>query len=324
MNHSYHSRLWMIVLLAFVSTAAATSCAAQERKEKTPERHGSGWIGVMISDVDQSLAEREHMTSGDGAYVREVVDDSPADSAGLKEGDVIVQFGAATIDDANDLTRAVRKSEPGTKATVTVMRNGEKISLTVTVGAAERPREFMMQVPPVAPHIRVIVGVGSLGMELQTLNDQLAEYFGAPDNTGVLVDRVEKKSAAERAGFKAGDVIIRVANHPVDDVDDVHRRLQRTEEGDKVPFEVIRKGSRKTLTLEIEKKDMEHGGVFREFGQWNNAPRWFDEDNGPMDHPTPDMKELHQNLEKMQQQLRQNSEQLRRNIRKTIRIMTTV
>ncbi len=323
MKQRNHSRLLIVLLLAAFGMGTAASCVAQERQEKEQERRQSGWIGVMIRDVDKSLTDRKHLNSEEGAYVEDVVDQSPADSAGLKQGDVIVQFGSTTIEDANDLTRAVQKNAPGTKTSVTVLRDGEKKTLTITVGVPERSREFMMQLPPVEPRIRVLITRGTLGMELQTLNDQLAAYFGAPDDVGVLVERVKKNSAAEHAGFKAGDVIIRVADHPVDDVDDIDRRLMNFEEGDKVQIEVIRKGNRKTLTLEIEKRNNEYDRLFREFGQWNEGPRQLREGDGPAEF-MPDTKELHENLEKMQQSLRQNRDQLRKTIRKTIRIMTTV
>ena len=95
---------------------------------------------------------------------------------------------------------------------------------------------------PDIPDVQVFVGNHLLGMQLLTLNEQLGEYFNAPNNEGVLVEEVEHESTAEKAGFKAGDIIIRVGKKTVDAVEKVQRELHKFDEGDKVDFEIMRKG----------------------------------------------------------------------------------
>lgn len=106
-----------------------------------------------------------------------------------------------------------------------------------------------------------------LGMSVETLNEQLGEYFGAPDNEGVLVREVRKNSLAEKSGFKAGDVIVRIKNKSVDDVDNIMKAIRKAKNGETLNFEVIRKGVKKTIAVKIEKEDEEEfecpfGGQF--------------------------------------------------------------
>ena len=89
-------------------------------------------------------------------------------------------------------------------------------------------------------------------MQLITLNEQLGEYFDAPNNEGVLVEEVEKESIGEKAGFKAGDVITRVGKKTVGEAEKIQRELQKYDEGDKVEIEVLRKGVKKLLSVEVE------------------------------------------------------------------------
>ena len=94
-----------------------------------------------------------------------------------------------------------------------------------------------------------------IGANLRPLSEQLAEYFQAPSGKGVLVESVEEESAAEKAGMKAGDVIVNIGGESVEDLSDVWEILSDYDEGEKVDIEVIRKGSRNKLSLEIVEGD---------------------------------------------------------------------
>jgi len=102
--------------------------------------------------------------------------------------------------------------------------------------------------------VHVFVGNRILGLQLLTLNEQLGEYFGAPNNEGVLVEEVEHKSIAEKVGFKAGDIVIRVGEKTVDAVEKIRKEFEKYDEGDTVVFEVIRKNVKKILTMEMEEQ----------------------------------------------------------------------
>ena len=97
----------------------------------------------------------------------------------------------------------------------------------------------------------MFMGGATLGVTARTLNEQLGKYFGAPNNEGVLVEEVEKGKAGDKAGIVAGDVIIRIGTRTVDKVDDISKELRKLDEGDKIQVEVLRKGSKKSLTVEM-------------------------------------------------------------------------
>ena len=219
-----------------------------------------GWLGVAIQDVTEKLAQKKDLKVTEGAYVNEVIDESPADSAGLKGGDIIVDFGEKKIADADDLMKAVTKTKPGTEVTLGVVRDGQKKSIKATLGKSPRRREVRVvtpRIPPIPP-IRLHQGSSLYGMSVMELSDQLGEYFEAPGGKGVLIERVKKGSDAEKGGFKAGDVITRIGKVQITDVDDIWEAMDDYNDGEKVEIEVVRKGTRKTMTLEADASEVGH------------------------------------------------------------------
>lgn len=255
MSHRY---AWL-VLAALVLVPAGLVQAGGDEKPKQKK----GWLGVSIQSVTERIQEREKLPNDEGAYVSDVVDDSPADSAGLKRGDVIVSFGGKAIYEPDDLSRFVSRTVPGTKSEVVYYRDGAKKTASVKVGSDEDRYQghFAISIPRV-PRFEVFMGGGMLGATVKTLNKQLAEYFGAPNGEGVLVEEVEKDKAGAKAGLLAGDVIVRIGKRTVDNVDDITRELRKAEEGDKLDLEVWRKGARKTLTIEVTEADEFPGDRF--------------------------------------------------------------
>ena len=231
-----------------------------------------GWLGVSIQDVTPRLARDKELKVKEGAFVNEVVEESPADSVGLKEGDVITEFNGKKIEIAEDLTKEVRDTKPGTKASVTVNRNGEKKTFAVNIGRNKMQRFFGMSIPHPMNMLHgkgfIIHNIGDVeGMELMELNKQLGEYFEAPNGRGVLVKDVEKESNAAKAGIKAGDVITKIGTETVKNIDDIHDALEDTEEGTKVNVDLIRKGKTNTVSLEVSER--EYGNMW----DWNgNGP----------------------------------------------------
>ena len=118
-----------VVLLAFLMGFTSSAAFAVEKNPKTGEAQKGGWLGVSIQDISPKISKKKDLKSDEGAYVNDVVEKSPADSAGVKEGDVIVEFNGRKIDDADDLLRAVQKANAGSTTTIVVLRNNEKKSL---------------------------------------------------------------------------------------------------------------------------------------------------------------------------------------------------
>ena len=303
-----------LALVGFVFVVALAG-RASEKDEKAAQR---GWLGVSIQNVTEKIAKKQNLKTEEGAYVAEVVDDSPADSAGIKKGDVIVEFAGKQIDDTEDLIKAVEKTAPGTKATVRYFRDGQKKSLTVVVGKLKTRRGWSGNIViPQIPKIRMF-GSQTLGLQLSELNEQLGEYFGAPNNEGVLVEEVEQGSAGEKAGFKAGDVIIRAGKRSVDDVDDIMRELNKHDEGDNVEFEVLRKGSKKTLTAVVEEgesfKQFRVGPGARPRMQMFRIPHGDESFEYEFQQAEPNLDRLRETLENVERDLKSGTRELQHNI----------
>jgi C-terminal processing protease CtpA/Prc len=261
-------------LLPFVFAGSAPAFSQEEKakeKEKqekklvvTVETSRQAWLGVSLTDMNAEMAKEKGIKAEEGAFIRDVVEDSPAEKAGFEPGDVIVEFNGRTIYDADDLTKAVRKAEPGSTVKAIVLRKDQKKAIQVKLGKTPKnslARSFSMGVP-VAPHwpghsMRYFMARTSefSGLSMQTLNAQLAEYFEVPGGEGVLVDRVKKGSAGARAGLKAGDVILKVGDREVSEVSDVWEAVDDAGKQEKTPLEILRKGKKQTLSMEIEKKE---------------------------------------------------------------------
>ncbi len=318
-----------LVVGAFVATSFAQS-AEKPKKEKA-----KGWIGVSILSIAEESDEEDATAPEEGARVESVVKKSPADSAGLKKGDIVINFGSTAIAEAEDLSKAVSATTPGTKTTVTIMRNGEKKTLGIVVGTM-KPSVIKIRKPgslgvAIAPplgdeNVMIFRGArGTLGMQVRELGEQLAEYFGAPNGEGVLVESVKKESPAEKAGFKAGDVIVRAGKKSVDEVSDIHKALQKLEAGDKIDFEVIRKGTKKVLSATLPEADEVSEDVF------HVAPRmrWFHGDGGSFDDalhqfnitvPRQDEKEMQFEVQRLQKDLQERNFDLQKMQKRKIRV----
>lgn len=267
-------------LLGLSLLLSGSSCAQtkEDQKKELASTAGStrpGWLGVSISDMTSNQARKMSIKTEDGAYIDDVGEESPAEKAGLKEGDIIVEFNGKTINDAGDLRRFVRRAGFGSSANIVVMRKDEKKTFQVTLGKVPHAPVVAgmdLAVPPVVPYIRALGGSSLYGMNLSDLNKQLGAYFEAPNGKGVLVEEVEKNSDAAKAGFKAGDVIVRVGKESVEDTHDIRDALHDAKDGDKAEVEIIRKGARKALTLEIDEEAS--GNIFR--SRSFNRPHHFE------------------------------------------------
>ena len=324
----------LVLALAIAGGSAGAQAKAGKKTGKkadiylvTPEASADGrggWLGVSIQDVTPRLARERELKIKSGALVSDVVEESPAEKGGLKEDDIIVEFHGKAVEDASDLTDAVRATAPGTTAQVTVYRDGEKKTLQVTVGKEKRTRSLSFNYHPApVPHMRVPVppmprfhmfGMNDMfGLSLIDLNRQLGEYFGAPDGRGVLVMEVERKSAADKGGFKAGDVIIRVGKDTVETTNDLGEAIEDAREGEKVEFGVLRKGAVTTIT--VDASELSDSRMRRDLN--------FRFDRESMGFGRGEFRKqiqmLKENLRSAGQNLRLHMEQLHQQIRREIR-----
>jgi membrane-associated protease RseP (regulator of RpoE activity) len=320
----------LILALVFCTVTAGFMIPANAQMVKVEKKESGsskkGWLGVSIQDITSEMKKAMDLNSREGALVSEVVRKSPADSAGLMEKDIIVQFDGQTISDASELQKAVADTKPGTKVKVVVMRKGDKKTIDVVVGSQKTSRSMVFTSPrgfSVSPFFGG--AQNTQGMSLRQLNDQLAKYFDVPEGTGVLVWEVEKGSAAEKAGISAGDVISVIGKKKIKELRDVSRALGIYDEGEKAEIEIVRKGARKTVSLEVAEGNDGEGyqywfndAPFKKrsesmlFNVPNIDPNFdFESVHPDLDHLKIEMNDLREHLKDRSMQLRENSEQLR-------------
>ncbi len=231
-------------------------------------------IGVSIRDLDTDDVAKAKLGQPGGVLIEDVQEDSPASRAGIREGDVIVEFDGERVRSARHFARLVQETADGRTVKATVVRDGSRQTVDVTPargsgrltgdfvlpnisGEIERemerslraiPRDFAFdlkwdgELPGIAVWSR-----SRIGAQLLPMSDQLAEYFGTKG--GVLVSSVDANSAGATAGLKAGDVITSINGRSVDTPRDVAQELRDTE-GKEVEIGVLR--DKKALTLKAQ------------------------------------------------------------------------
>jgi membrane-associated protease RseP (regulator of RpoE activity) len=212
-----------------------------------PPRARRAWLGIVMSGEDTEISS--------------VADGSPADEAGLKRGDRIVEINGKDVKDAADVVDEIRSLDPGDTVKLRIERDGSERTVTATLEGRRvaEPRVFHFRSPGAAPfawHGGDMVGPsrGFLGVEVHPMSDDLREYFRAPRNAGLLVNRVVEDSPAEKAGMKAGDVIVSVDGEEIERIGDISRALRDHEPGDTVDVKVVREGSERTLKVELDER----------------------------------------------------------------------
>ncbi len=219
-----------------------------------------GQIGVTVHDGD----------TGTGVVVDEVRENSPAEKAGVKEKDVIVEFDGERVRSSRQFSRLVDETPQGRAVKMAVQRGGQRTTLDVTPEARQfgrvapvplerftlpelprmpalpRMREFDRRL---LPEIEIYAArPGRLGVQLEDVEDQLAEYFGV--KSGALVTNVAKDTPGARAGLKAGDVITKVNGEAVEDTVGVRREIRRIDADKEFVVDVVR--DRKPLSLKVK------------------------------------------------------------------------
>lgn len=175
-----------------------------------------GWLGVRIQTVTPELAEAMSLDEPHGALVAGVVEGSPADKAGIKEGDVIVSYDNAKITKMVDLPRQVAQTEINKRVKMEIMRAGKRIALSAQIKELVEEEATTKPIDPKKMNRTV------LGMYLMNLTDSVRAQYGiGSDVKGVLVRHLSGRSAAATAGIRRGDVILQVNRKPVETVSDV-------------------------------------------------------------------------------------------------------
>jgi serine protease Do len=181
--------------------------------------HGSverGWLGVQIQQVTPEIATAVGLDEPKGAIVSQVLPDSPAAAAGLKQGDIVLGFGGSAIDEMRDLPRIVAATAIGEKAEVQIWRDRREQSVDVTIAKLEEPDQVAANDEAPAPARPGAEAVEPLGLELAALTPDLRQQLGIADDVdGVVVMDVAAEGPAAEQGLRPGDVIEQVGSEPV-------------------------------------------------------------------------------------------------------------
>ena len=188
-----------------------------------------GWLGVQIHDVKPEAAEKLGLETPRGALIQRVLEGTPAAKAGLQRKDVIVAVDDDAIMDAKNLRHVIAMAKPHSTVSLTIMREGEKLEIPVTLG--ERTDEAVHD----SLEYHGKSHTGWKGLSLQTLTESLAAAFGYDPHEGVLIAGVEPDSPAAEAGnadekLQKGDLILEVENQPVQSVDAFKAAMQTDKE----------------------------------------------------------------------------------------------
>ena len=306
---------WLVcsaLLFVVASLTPVTSQAAEQ-----------GWLGVSTQELSSGLRAGLDY-DGDGVLVTRVIDDSPADRAGLRKGDILVSFNSRTLSSPDQLRELVTDAGPGRTVALRIVRDGEKRTLSAELAARDADDSTPSwdaptpPTPPVAPrapraprttwsreapkadgdikvyrktwksdgngepdvhiwkdgkevdpedmddHLQGLKGMpgmqgmlgmqsmgrGRLGVRIESLNPDLASALGTGSERGVLVLEVLGGTPAEKAGIKAGDIIVSVGREAVSDADDLVSALR--DEAGAVSIGVVRRGVKRTIDATLE------------------------------------------------------------------------
>jgi serine protease Do len=279
----------ILMTLVLVPVLAAATFAADQLTFDTGDSYGfssedwgsGSYLGVDTRDITPDRLPALHLKDERGVEVTMVDQDAPAGKAGLKEQDVILTLNGAEVQSVEQLRRMIRETPPGRVVTLGLSRNGQ--AMTIKVELADRKKNYsrnfgpdtkqfkfnmpMMPAMPAMPDMDLPVSIvvvhssARSGLMVENLTPQLGDFFGAKNGQGVLVRSVEKGSSADKAGFRAGDVIVKVNGEAIHDSGDFSHAL-RSRKDNTASISVIRDKKEQTITITLPER--KQSDLFRE------------------------------------------------------------
>jgi serine protease Do len=260
------------IVLAAAASLVSSSVFAQSAAPRARtaqgfvvEKASGGYLGIGGLDINPDRAKALNLKEERGVEVSSLAEEGPAAKAGIKQGDVVLEFNGQAVQGTAQFQRLVRETPVGRQVKITVWRAGAPLTLNATVGENKQTAfvapgdgwNFSMpEVPPMPnieiPHFQMNLQNPMLGIVGESLGqeDQLAEFFGVQD--GVLVRSVRKGSAAEKAGIKAGDVITKVDDSKVTTSAEITRVLRGLKSKKTFGVTVVRNRKETPLTITME------------------------------------------------------------------------
>jgi serine protease Do len=291
---------------------------------------GSSYLGVQTQDITADRVGQLHLKDERGVEVTMVDQDAPASKAGLKEHDVILSVDDQKIESVEQLKRVIREIPPGRKVTIGISREGQTMTLQTQLAARDKmemDHSFNFTMPPIPPinlpaiHIPpinlpdmdyaggivVMHSPARSGLMVENLTPQLGDFFGVKNGSGVLIRSVEKGSRGEQAGFRAGDVVVKINGSAVNDCSDFTRLLRKRTDN-KASVTVMRDRKEQTLTLTLP--EIKRTGARNERAEcisedWNDCAASIKNELAQIvpEMTTAEIKRLQPEMQKMQKEM---------------------
>jgi serine protease Do len=292
----------------------------------------SSYLGVDISDITTERLSALKLKEEKGVEVTMVDQDAPAGKAGIKEHDVILTMNGTSIESGAQLRRMIHEMPPGRVVSFGVSRDGAP--MTVKVQLADKHSEFAMHGPhPGDIHVNIpefhipdiempnfewVVTTRSerSGLMVENITPQLGDFFGVKNGNGVLVRSVEKGSRAEKAGLRAGDVIVKVNDQPVHDTSDFTHAV-KSRDGGSVSMGVIREKKEQNINLTLP--DRKESGELLEDEESVEGPLMDAESVGELSELGQKVAELRPDMELVVDDARASVGELREDLSKDLR-----
>jgi serine protease Do len=185
---------------------------------KTKGKVTRGWLGISVPDITEDIATNLRIKTYEGALVGDVMKGDPADKAGVKTGDIIIEIDGKKIKDTHELLRLVATMPVGKKVDVKAVRDGRPLSFRMIIAERSEKKE--------------VAGSRSkegdiFGMTVQGITPRMAEFLGLPQKSGVIVTAVKEGSPADEAGIKVQDIITQVNKIRITDIKEYNREIMK-------------------------------------------------------------------------------------------------
>lgn len=254
-------RLVSLVAIFAAGLGAQSLEFFQAAPQVVPHRVLAGvtYLGVNLAEIDSKRAAELKLKEPVGVEITRVEEGSPADKAGLKSGDAVIEYNGEHVEGMEQFGRLVRETPAGREVKLVVSRNGANQNIVATLGVRklkplggnfgpgfEIPEIHMPDMPQIFTTLRNPL----LGVEAESLGSQLGAYFGVKQ--GVLVRSVLNDTAAEKAGMKAGDVIMNVDGSAVSTPSELSSTVRSASSKKTFPIGVMRDHKEMSINVTIE------------------------------------------------------------------------